>query len=66
MRYEERSINKVGSEQGRSQKVKPKKAKYQEESLQSYQTDKKKTNQNKNKKGNGRTKRKVKPLQKKS
>ena len=64
MRYEERSINKVGSEQGRSQKVKPKKAKYQEESLQSYQTDKKKTNQNK--KGNGRTKRKVKPLQKKS
>lgn len=45
MRYEERSINKVGSEQGRSQKVKPKKAKYQEESFQSYQTDKKKPKQ---------------------
>lgn len=50
MRYEERSINKVGSEQGRSQKVKPKKAKYQEESFQSYQTDKKKQTKTKIKK----------------
>lgn len=50
MRYEERSINKVGSEQGRSQKVKPKKAKYQEESFQSYQTDKKKQTKTKTKK----------------